>query len=151
MTTYTLPTTWERGSMRITTPRDRLDTGRAAWFCNGCGDGRSTVTRSPDEITALAEQWRAHVCEPLPERWLIAPAEMPCDLCAAHTRSRSPRGRPCHPVCAARRTARHTATTTASHRATPDRAAARRPDRTPGPPARPGRGDRHRAAPRGAT
>ncbi|MFJ8746665.1 hypothetical protein ACIRL2_45920 [Embleya sp. NPDC127516] len=131
---YTLPTTYERGSGRITPPRDRLAMGEAAWFCNDCGAERSITTRSPDESAALTAQWHAHTCDPLPERWMVAPSDMPCDLCGRYTRSRSARGgRPCHPVCVARRTARHAATASAPSRATPERAAARRPDRTSGP------------------
>ncbi|MFF7251469.1 hypothetical protein ACFZBU_47345 [Embleya sp. NPDC008237] len=111
LTTYTLPTAWERGSMRIVPPRDRLALGTVTWFCNDCGENASISTRSPAEAASLAAEWHAHTCAALPEHWMTAPAEMPCDLCKAHTRARSPRGRPCHPVCAERRTGRRTTTT----------------------------------------
>ncbi|GCD99760.1 hypothetical protein [Embleya hyalina] len=130
---FTTPTTYERGSMRITTPKDRLDNGHVSWFCNDCGARRSLTTRRPDEAAALAAQWHAHRCDPLPEHWMVAPIEMPCDLCRVHTRTRSPRlGRPRHPLCAERRIPRPTTTTAAA-----PTAVARRPARTtPAPPAR---------------
>ncbi|MFI1386657.1 hypothetical protein [Embleya sp. NPDC020886] len=101
MTTYVVPTTWERGSMRITTPRDRLDNGTVSWLCNECGAGprRPIAVRHVDDVRAAVDAWHAHTCPPPPTGWMTAPADMPCDACRAYTRARSPRGRPLHPAC----------------------------------------------------
>ncbi|MFI1585628.1 hypothetical protein [Embleya sp. NPDC020630] len=98
-TTYTLPTTWERGRLRITTPRSRLDTGLVSWSCNTCGAGRVHPLRRAEDARAAGDEWHAHTCPPLPPGWMTAPAEMPCDTCHVHTRTRCPKSRPLHPTC----------------------------------------------------